>query len=452
MIYHACPKQFRNAILALLSFIFYSLGEQAFLPWFVLSITINFFIGIAIDRSRIAARRRAYLAVGVASDLGLLVVFKYAGFLISAISPTWKVPELALPLGISFFTFHKISYKVDVYRRDCAAKSSPVDLALYLLFFPQLIAGPIVRFKEMAHDLVARVESAALFQAGIRRFAIGLSKKMLIANPLGQVVGRIFYDHGTQPGALPPETAWLGILCYTGQIYFDFSGYSDMAIGMARMFGFVFPENFDHPYISRSVTEFWQRWHMSLSRWFRDYVYIPLGGNRLSPARTYLNLCIVFLLCGLWHGAAGRFLAWGAMHGMLLALERAGVGGALVRLPRPIGHGYTLLAVMVTWVFFRADSFASGVLYLQSMFLLHGPPDRGTFGWGSYWSNPLGLLIGAAILFSIPVHGWLVSRPGMVYRSWASQGAYAALLSAGFVMSLALVAGNSYNPFIYFRF
>ena len=267
-LYYISPRVLRNAVLAFLSLFFYSLGEQAFLPWFALSIGVNYFIGIAIDQSKVEARRRLYLRVGIASDLLLLLIFKYSGFFVSEAQPvlSWigfpavHAPELALPLGISFFTFHKISYKMDVYRRVCAAKSSPIDLALYLLLFPQLIAGPIVRFKEMAGDLVRRRESVSHFMAGIQKFAIGFSKKMLIANPLGRTVDRIFADSAaTATAALPPETAWLGIVCYAGQIYFDFSGYSDMAIGLARMFGFVFPENFNYPYVARSMTEFWRR-------------------------------------------------------------------------------------------------------------------------------------------------------------------------------------------------
>ena len=459
-LYYISPRVLRNAVLAFLSLFFYSLGEQAFLPWFALSIGVNYFIGIAIDQSKVEARRRLYLRVGIASDLLLLLIFKYSGFFVSEAQPvlSWigfpavHAPELALPLGISFFTFHKISYKMDVYRRVCAAKSSPIDLALYLLLFPQLIAGPIVRFKEMAGDLVRRRESVSHFMAGIQKFAIGFSKKMLIANPLGRTVDRIFADSAaTATAALPPETAWLGIVCYAGQIYFDFSGYSDMAIGLARMFGFVFPENFNYPYVARSMTEFRRRWHMSLSRWFRDYLYVPLGGNRISPARTYLNLGIVFLLCGFWHGAASRFIVWGALHGALLALERAGLGAALARWPRVFGHCYTLLAVLVTWVFFRANSLAEGMRYLQAMFA-QGSLDRSTFGASIYWSEMFTPVIFFAILFSMPIRPWLVTTYSREYPVLAWQGAYALVLTSSFALSLALVASNAYNPFIYFRF
>jgi alginate O-acetyltransferase complex protein AlgI len=461
-LYYASPRFLRNTVLAGLSFVFYALGEQAFLPWFILSIGLNYLAALAIDRSSREDRRRLYLAVGITSDLLLLSIFKYAGFFVSELQPllAWlgfravPIPQLVLPLGISFFTFHKISYKVDVYRRVCAAKSSPVDLALYLLLFPQLIAGPIVRFKEMVGDLEGRRESIAHFFAGIQRFAIGFSKKMLLANPLGRTVDRIFADNASVAMAsLPPETAWLGIVCYAGQIYFDFSGYSDMAIGLARMFGFVFPENFNYPYVARSVTEFWRRWHMSLSRWFRDYLYVPLGGNRISPARTHLNLCIVSLLCGLWHGAAGRFIVWGAWHGALLAVERAGLGATLDRLPRWLGHIYTLLAVLVAWVFFRAESLGDGLRYLQAMFLL-GHPDP-AFRVGIYWGEMFAPVLFLAVLLSIPVRPWLAakfeSHPAG-YPALAWQGAYSLVLVSGFALSLALVASNAYNPFIYFRF
>ena len=377
----------------------------------------------------------------------------------SACRPIALAP-VHLPLGISFFTFQALSYVVDVYRRDVAAQRNLLDFALYKTLFPQLIAGPIVRYRDVAAELTQRHVALDAFAEGIRRFIFGLAKKMLLANPLAVAADGIF---GTPAADLTPGLAWLGIVCYSFQIYFDFSGYSDMAIGLGRMFGFAFPENFDYPYVARSVTEFWRRWHMSLSSWFRDYLYIPLGGNRRGRVRTYLNLVIVFFLCGLWHGASWNFIAWGLLHGSFLVLERMGLGRLLERLWAPLRHVYMLLVVAVTWVFFRA----------HDAHLCTGLPDGDGGGRHrhrhrdraqSYVNSELVLALLVAVVAAMPVLPRLVRLREHVLELWAGRPAPRRLFSEALgllavasqmlllVASAAQLASGTHNPFIYFRF
>jgi alginate O-acetyltransferase complex protein AlgI len=360
-----------------------------------------------------------------------------------------------LPIGISFFTFHAISYVVDVYRRDATAQKSPVHAALYLLLFPQLIAGPIIRYRDIADQLARRVVSLDGFAYGIRRFVIGLAKKVLIANVVAGPADQIF---AMPPGHLSAPYAWLGVLCYTLQIYFDFSGYSDMAVGLGRMFGFRFPENFRWPYISETVQEFWRRWHMSLSTWFRDYLYVPLGGNRVSPGRTYVNLVTVFFLCGLWHGASWTFVFWGLFHGTFLVLERLGLADRVKSLWAPLRHVYLLLVVMIGWVFFRAETLAGAVAFLKAMAGLGATtPAAYTLGW--YLTPELGLALIAGAIGSMPVVSALArwrdeavvatTRPALQSLLTATS---VASLVALLVASVMQMAARTYNPFIYFRF
>jgi len=453
--YYAARPGARNAVLAAASLLFYSFGESRFLGWLVASVALNYWVGRAIEKTRGTRTARRWLAFGVVSDLALLVVFKYAGFLVANLDallgavglPVLRAPDLLLPLGISFFTFHKISYKVDVFRGDAEAKKSPLDLALYILLFPQLIAGPIVRFNEIAGELAARVSTLRLFAVGVRRFVVGLGKKMIVANTAAYCADRVFKIPG---GELTASVAWLGIVCYAVQIYFDFSGYSDMAIGLAAMFGFHFPENFDHPYASSSITEFWRRWHMSLSRWFRDYVYIPLGGNRVSPARTYLNLVTVFFLCGLWHGASWNFVVWGAFHGVLLVIERLCGGASFDALPRPLRHAATLALVLVGWVFFRTDSLPQAAVHLTAMAGL-APAASGAYFPGMYLDRELILVLVVGAVASAPVRGAVAAAARRAGARWTFAAGDVALAGV-FAYSLTLMAAGTYNPFIYFRF
>src|SRR6202521_816643 len=460
--YFVVPRGLRNAFLVLASILFYAWGEGVYAIVMLLSMSINYVFGRLIDDHRNQARW--ILALAVAANLAPLIFFKYMAFFMQNAAPVLqlagirnlRIDHVHLPLGISFFTFHSISYLVDIYRRDAAAQRSPVDLALYISFFPQLIAGPIIRYHDIADQLRNRIVRAEDFAIGIQRFIIGLAKKVIIANTLAGPADRIF--------ALPPEQltaplAWLGIICYTFQIYFDFSGYSDMAIGLARMFGFRFLENFNYPYISRSIQEFWRRWNISLSNWFRDYLYIPLGGNKVAPARVYFHLVLVFLLCGLWHGASWNFVLWGALHGIFLIFERLGLARALASSGRWLAHTYALLVVIIGWVFFRAETLPGAIGYLKAM---------AGFGRGNglehnaalYLDNELKLILVLAMVGATPIGSRLA---GMAASRWHGQApvrwsgwslsiAGDLCLTAIFLVSASYLAAGTYNPFIYFRF
>jgi alginate O-acetyltransferase complex protein AlgI len=407
------------------------------------------------------------LTFAVTANLVVLGVFKYANFFADNVNTLFLVlhaqpivvPRVLLPIGISFFTFHAISYVIDVYRRDATAQKSPVHAALYLLLFPQLIAGPIIRYRDLADQLAQRIVTLDSFAYGVRRFIIGLGKKVLIANVVAAPADRMF---GLPFDQLSAAHAWLGIVCYTLQIYFDFSGYSDMAIGLGRMFGFRFPENFRWPYIAESVQDFWRRWHISLSTWFRDYVYVPLGGNRVSPVRTYVNLVTIFFLCGLWHGASWNFVIWGLFHGTFLVIERLtgrnrGVRGdrredsSSASSPLPaeaLRHVYTMLVVMVGWVFFRADTLPGAIAFLKAMAgLSPAVPTPFTVQW--YLTPELWLALAAGIVGSTP---WLPALARTREDSFPLALASTAALMAVLIASIMQMAARTYNPFIYFRF
>ena len=452
-----------NVLLLLASLLFYAWGEGIYLLVMLVSILGNFVAGLFIDRFRPTRAGRAALGLGVGLNLVLLGFFKYAGFLVDNLNqvlalvglPGVALGPVHLPIGISFFTFQAISYLMDVHRGTVRAQRNPLDLGLYIALFPQLIAGPIVRYHDIAAEIVRRRVTSADFAAGAERFLYGLAKKVLLANPLGLVADKIF----ALPAAeLSPSLCWLGALCYTFQIYYDFSGYSDMAIGLGRMFGFHFLENFNYPYIARSIREFWRRWHISLSTWFRDYLYIPLGGNRHGAVRTGANLLLVFLLCGLWHGASWTFLIWGVYHGFFLVLERVpAVRRLLDRLPAPLQHAYVLLVVLVGWVFFRADTFAHALAYLQAMVDFSREP---LFNSQLFLAlnNEFSLTLGAAVIGSAPLFAllrrWRAGRPIVPAPAMRRLAATARVGSLGFVLvySIAAVLGGAHNPFLYFRF
>jgi len=445
----------RNLLLLASSLLFYAWGEQQFAVM-LSCVFVNYVSALLIDRTQDKGRARILLAACVAVNLGALAWYKYAGFAITNLDVLLEklslkaltVPEVILPLGISFYIFHSISYVVDVYRKVATAQKDPIKLGLYISFFPQLIAGPIVRYHEISDQLSKRVCSAEKFSWGVRRFVVGLSKKMLIANSLAVPTDLIFAIPVEQ---LTWQTAWLGAICYTFQIYFDFSGYSDMAIGLAAIFGFRFPENFNYPYIARSIREFWQRWHMSLSNWFRDYLYIPLGGNRHGTARTCVNLATVFFLCGLWHGASFNFIIWGLYHGAFLGLERVLSPRIKFTIPRPVKHFYALLVVMIGWVFFRAETLPQALGFLRAMFG-NAPGDGVYYNYALYLDTQLAFFLVVAAIASMPVRKLAISIlqniPQATVRL-AARGAYVATL---FTLSLAEIAAGTYNPFIYFRF
>ena len=452
-----------NALLLVASVVFYAKGGGSFTWLMLASIAFNYWAAIAIDRRRGLPQAKQLLAFAVGANLVVLGVFKYANFfganvnslaLALHIHPL-AMPRVLLPIGISFFTFHAISYVVDVYRRDATAQKSPVHAALYLLLFPQLIAGPIIRYRDIADQLARRTVRLDDFADGVRRFVIGLAKKVLVANVVAGPADKIF---GMPADQLSVAHAWLGIVCYTLQIYFDFSGYSDMAIGLGRMFGFRFPENFRWPYIAETVQEFWRRWHISLSTWFRDYLYVPLGGNRVPPARMYGNLVTVFFLCGLWHGASWNFVVWGLFHGTFLVVERLGLADAIGRLWAPIRHVYLVIVVMIGWAFFRADTLAGAVAFLKAMAgLSPATPTPYTVGW--YLTPELWLALVAGALGSMPVIPALgrrldrlgegAARPRL---AWGLSAAGTAALVVLLVASIMQMAARTYNPFIYYRF
>jgi len=453
LLYWALPL--RNTILLLASLLFYAWGEQEYVALLAGSIALNYAAGLAMGGAR-GRRRRVVLAFGVVLNLLLLAAFKYANFLADSVAPLLGLQvELApihLPIGISFYTFQAISYLVDVHRGDARVERNPVALATYISMFPQLVAGPIVRFASIQDELHDRTADLRKIEHGIRIFVVGLAQKVLIANTVAVPVDAIY---SIAPGELTASVAWLGMIAYVIQIYFDFAGYSNMAIGIGLMLGLHLPKNFDYPYISQSITEMWRRWHITLSTWFRDYVYIPLGGNRRGVARTYLNLVAVFLLCGLWHGAAWTFVVWGAWNGVFLVVERIGFGGVLERIYRPLRHLYVMLVWSFGFVIFRSDSLDQAGEFFRAM-AGAGTGDPAVYSLGLYLRADVVLALLAGFVGATPVlptlGGWLARH--------ASGGAPRSLVRGGVVASVAVLlalvgmslAAGTHNPFIYFRF
>jgi alginate O-acetyltransferase complex protein AlgI len=449
----------RNALLLAASLFFYSWGEHVFVLLLLASIGLNHVFG------RLIAERRdrgsgAVLALGVAVNLALLGYFKYANFAVDNLnrllgalgaSPV-QIEAIHLPLGISFFTFQAMSFLFDVHRGRVSDRPGFLRTALYISLFPQLIAGPIVRYASIAEQLVRRTVSRSDFAAGLQRFTIGLAKKALVADALAVPADAIFAVPG---GQLSFAMAWLGAICFALQIYFDFSGYTDMAVGLGRIFGFSLPENFRHPYVATSIRDFWRRWHITLSTWFRDYLFIPMGGSRRSAARVAFNLLTVFVLCGLWHGAAWNFVVWGLIHGVFLAVERTAFGRRLAAWPRWLRHVYVLLVVVVAWIPFRSESLAAALQYAAAMFGL----GSGGFHAGAvdFYLTPRTVFwLAVAMIAATPIAASLGSRMRDVH-SEAVPGAWVAwtlpaVLGAMLLVSVAALAAGTQNPFIYFRF
>lgn len=451
-VYFLLPYRWKNAWALAGSTAFYAWGGPAFVFVLFASLTADYFLALQFSRSS-AKRKKTLLGIGLVLNVGLLAYFKYANFFVDNFNTLLEAlsmdamhwTHVALPIGISFFTFQKISYLVDVYRGEKEALHRWVDYALFVVLFPQLIAGPIVRFKEIADQIVDRrkwlIPEERLL--GLFRFSIGLGKKVLIANPLGAVADDIFNGNLDPTG----DQAWFAMVCYTFQIYFDFSGYSDMAIGLGRMMGFHFPENFNFPYLSKNITEFWRRWHITLSSWMRDYLYIPLGGNRKSVRRTYINLWLVFLISGLWHGDSWNFVIWGAYHGLWLVMERAFLLRFTSRWPAILQILPTFLIVMVGWLIFRLEDTPTMWAFLSAL------PDIGTGGVGfdfeTKWALSLAVLFsfwnfwGGAKRFEISVYNTLHPTKAVVIT------VVSAIL---LVAASAGVVSSAFNPFIYFRF
>ena len=452
----------KNLVLLILSLTFYAWGEPVMVLVMLGSIGFNWLAAKTID-GQVGPGRLLALWAAICVNLLALAVFKYADFLAGALEAVLRVlggphlgmkrGQIALPLGISFFTFHALSYLVDVYRGRFPANRSLRQLALYIAFFPQLIAGPIVRYKRIARRLAFRRHSWGRASAGLRLVVIGLAMKVLVADPLAPLADAVF-DHAPKLGQVGPTlaAAWIGTLAYTLQIYFDFAGYSTMAVGLGVVFGFSLPRNFDRPYRSRSITEFWRRWHITLSAWFRDYLYIPLGGNRLGPAKTYRNLLMVFLLCGLWHGASWTFVLWGLWHGLFLVIERAGLGRVLKHVPAPLAWAYALLVVMIGWVLFRAPSLEGAVQVWRGMAGLNGAGH----GVGPELAPILtpGLPALMAIGLFLSIFGLKWARRLWPTRAPALAGGLldGAAVCALLALSILSVAGGGYSPFLYYRF
>ena len=446
ILYYSIPNiKYRNTILLLSSLGFYWYGEPRFVFIMLLSIVINYFIGLLIDKNRTKKKLSKFLlSLSVIYNLGLLFIYKYLIFTLSIINSIFpshiKLPNIVLPIGISFFTFQILSYVIDVYTKKAHVQKNILNLALYISFFPQLIAGPIVRYNVIEEQIVKRKGSLDLFLEGIKRFIIGLGKKVVIANTMGYTADYIFKSNISTDG-VSFALVWLGAICYTFQIYYDFSGYSDMAIGLGKMFAFNFEENFNYPYISKSITEFWRRWHISLGTWFRDYVYIPLGGNRKSKIRTIINLGVVWLLTGLWHGANWTFIAWGIMYYILLCIEKI-FDLKNKKIPNVIRYIYTMLFVIIGWVIFRSDSLLTAFNYIKRMFTFNNFVDLKFY---ELLIENLGIIL-MALLFSFPIiKTKIFNNKYLNYLKWP-------ILIIVFIISVSYITKGTYNPFIYFNF
>jgi alginate O-acetyltransferase complex protein AlgI len=467
ILYYSAPIRTRNFVLLAASLLFYAWGEGGYVLLMLISIAINWLVGLSIEQARRHGKHcRLILVVGVFTNLASLAFFKYCNFFVEIINGLLPVGSFTpitldpihLPIGISFFTFQSISYIVDVYRNKVDAQRQPINLGLYIALFPQLIAGPIVRYKDVALEIANRSVTLHCFRYGVQRFVTGLGKKVLIANNVGAVADHIF---SLPSETLPAGFLWLGMISYSLQIYYDFSGYSDMAIGLGRMFGFRFLENFHYPYSATSIQDFWRRWHISLSSWFKDYLYVPLGGNRKGAFRTYLNLLTVFFFCGFWHGASWNFIVWGLYHGLFLILERSLLGRIIEQLPRLIQHTYTAAVFMVGWVFFRAESLPRALDYLIGLGNFNVAPYLDAKLFATINSEfYLALTIG--LVFTFPVAPKLLEKicdfgktGGTILHALCTIAMSIIPVlwtSAIIVYSTAQLISGTHNPFLYFRF
>lgn len=440
----AVPPKVKNLVLLTASIFFYAWGEPVYVVLMLFSTLFNYVLGLDIARKEKEAARKRSLIFAVIINLFILGFFKYYGFLLdifNAITPFHlSYRELPLPIGISFYTFQALSYIIDVYRKKVCVQKNIILFAVYITMFPQLVAGPIVKYEEICDQLKEREITASDFAAGLERLVIGLSKKVLLANNLGLLYTEI--QAISQPSVV---LAWIGIIAYTMQIYFDFSGYSDMAIGMGRMLGFRFPENFRYPYLATSVSDFWRRWHMTLSFWFRDYVYIPLGGSRAGTAKQIRNILIVWMLTGFWHGASWNFILWGLYYGLILMMEKFLLRAILPKMPEVIRHIYTMFLVIIGWVLFSHTELSQALQYLGHMFGIGG----GGFAGGNviyYLKTNIILLIAAAFCCTP------ILSEGFFDQTDLRPKLSATVILILFLISIAFLVYSSYNPFLYFRF
>lgn len=450
LVYFCVPHKVRNLVLLLFSLFFYGWGEPVYIFLMIFTILIDYLGGWFVGKWRDEKPRaaKAALVASILINLGMLGFFKYYDFFVSNLAriPCFSSLQplgLTLPIGISFYTFQSLSYVIDVYRRETDAQKNILAFGTYVTLFPQLIAGPIVRYRDVDDQLLNRTESVALFASGVRTFLCGLAKKVLLANAAGQIFDSLKAGEG-----ISAFGAWFGLLFYLFQIYFDFSGYSDMAIGLGKMFGFRFLENFDYPYIATSITDFWRRWHISLSTWFLEYVYIPLGGNRRGTLKTWRNLLIVWLCTGFWHGASWNYILWGLYYFVLLAIEKLFLYRALEKIPRFFRHAYTLLFVYFGWLLFTFEDSAAGIAYLCKMFGANG-----TMLWQG---SDLWLLLSNLMFLCILVIASTPYPKHLFWRLWEKSGAARAVAALGgaalLILCVAYLVNSSYNPFLYFRF
>ena len=450
LVYFCVPHKVRNLVLLLFSLFFYGWGEPVYVFLMIFTILIDYLGGWFVGKWRDEKPRaaKAALVASILINLGMLGFFKYYDFFVSNLAriPCFSSLQplgLTLPIGISFYTFQSLSYVIDVYRRETDAQKNLLAFGTYVTLFPQLIAGPIVRYRDVDDQLTNRTESVALFASGVRTFLCGLAKKVLLANAAGQIFDSLKAGEGVSAFG-----AWFGLLFYLFQIYFDFSGYSDMAVGLGKMFGFRFLENFDYPYIATSITDFWRRWHISLSTWFLEYVYIPLGGNRRGTLKTWRNLLIVWLCTGFWHGASWNYILWGLYYFVLLAIEKLFLYRALEKIPRFFRHAYTLLFVYFGWLLFTFEDGAAGIAYLCKMF--------GANGTALWQGSDLWLLLSNLVFLCILVIASTPYPKRLFWRLWEKSGAARAAAVAGgaalLILCVAYLVNSSYNPFLYFRF
>lgn len=457
-LYFLCKnKTYRNVLLFIVNIIFYAWGEPIFILLLLGSMIFNYVWGILIQKFQDSKKKsKALLITGLIANLFILIFFKYFMMLgdafnaIIGLAGAKPVPilQIALPVGISFYTFQSLSYLIDVYRKDVKAQPNFIKYGLYIAFFPQLIAGPIVRYKDINDQIDQRVITPEKFADGVKRFVIGLGQKVIFANYFGKIADMVFDNTAIALGGA--GNAWIGIICFTLQIFFDFAGYSAMAIGMAKMFGFDFPENFNYPYISKSIKEFWRRWHISLSSWFRDYIYIPMGGNRKGKARMYCGLLLIFVLCGLWHGANWTFLIWGLYHGIFLIIERLPFLQKLKQTPNFLKYIYTMFVVIIGWVFFRAPSIGFAFQYIGSMFFANGA------GLNlALLDYKFILLFPLAVLSCTPICKYLKGKIDNMKNKKLAKALNIAAYSSIIVLLLIcipVVLSNTASPFIYFKF
>lgn len=462
--YYLLKETYRNAFLLIASLFFYAWGEPKFVFIMIISIVINYLTALGIsyfaDRGGRYSIRKLLLGLSVCLNIGLLFIFKYLNFTTSYLSkliPSLPVTSIALPIGISFFTFQGLSYIIDIYNKQERVQRNVIDLGLYISFFPQLIAGPIVRYKTIAAEIKGRKSEWSDFCQGVKRFIIGISKKIILANNMALVSDKAF---SLNVGELTVVMGWLGMICYTFQIYFDFSGYSDMAIGLGRMFGFHFNENFDSPYTSKSITEFWRRWHISLGSWFRDYVYIPLGGSRVKRERHIFNLFVVWLLTGIWHGARWNFIVWGFLHFVLLIIEKYLIHPEnLTRLKGILWQVFSVFCIAFGWVIFRANGLHGAFRYIKGMFGLNG--NEFIKAQTVFYGREYIFLILITALFSVPLSDWIKNRlsklqengkASFLIKIAASSGIEIMLYCTLFLFSVSYLVMGAHNPFIYFNF